>query len=333
MNTTTAKVVRFHQTGDASVLKIENLPVTDPGENEIRIKVQAIGLNRAEVMFRNGAYLEEPKLPSRLGYEASGIVDAIGKNVTTFKVGDKVSTLPAFSMGKYGVYAELVVVPVNAVAKNPENFTAQQSASIWMQYITAYGALVNVGRLKKNQRVLITAASSSVGIAAIQMAKNLGAIVIATTRGNGKKQFLLDQGADYVITTDSEDLVPVISDITQDMGVELVFDPIGGPMLSKLAEVSAIGGQIIEYGALDNEPTPYPLFVALGKGLVIKGYTIFEITKDKEKLEKAKEYLLTLFNTKEIVPVIDREFAFDQIQKAHEYMESNQQMGKIVINV
>ena len=333
MNSSTTKVVRFHKTGDASVLKIEELPVAAPDENELRIKVEAIGLNRAEIMFRNGAYLEIPQLPSRLGYEAAGIVDAVGKHVTDFKIGDRVSTIPAFSMGQYGIYAERALVPVNAVVKCPESFTAQQSAAIWMQYITAYGALINIGQLKQGQRILITAASSSVGVAAIQIAKSQGAVVIATTRSDSKKQFLLQQGADHVIQTELEDLVTTMADITQGAGAELIFDPIGGPILSQLAEVSSLGGRIIEYGALDSEPTPYPLFTALAKGLIIQGYTLFEITQNKEKLENAKTFLLALFNAKKLIPVIDKVFNFDQIQQAHEYMESNQQMGKIVISL
>jgi len=319
MNSSTTKVVRFHQTGDASVLKIEDLPVTEPDEYELRIKVEAIGLNRAEVMFRKGAYLETPQLPSRLGYEAAGIVEAVGNYVTEFNVGDRVSTIPAFSMGQYGVYAERVVVPINAVAKCPESLTTQQSAAIWMQYITAYGALINIGQLKQGQRVLITAASSSVGVAAIQIAKSQGVVVIATTRGKSKKQFLLEQGADHVIQTDSEDLVATMADITHGAGADLILDPIGGPMLSQLAEVSSKGGRIIEYGALDNEPTPYPLFTALAKGLIVQGYTLFEITQDKEKLENAKNFVLTLFDEKKITPVIDKVFTFNQIQQAHEY--------------
>lgn len=333
MNSSTTKVVRFHQTGDASVLKIEDLPVTEPDEYELRIKVEAIGLNRAEVMFRKGAYLETPQLPSRLGYEAAGIVDAVGKHVTEFNVGDRVSTIPAFSMGQYGVYAERVVVPINAVAKCPESLTTQQSAAIWMQYITAYGALINIGQLKQGQRVLITAASSSVGVAAIQIAKSQGAVVIASTRGKSKKQFLLEQGADHVIQRDSEDLVATMADITHGAGADLILDPIGGPILSQLAEVSSKGGRIIEYGALDNEPTPYPLFTALAKGLIIQGYTLFEITQNKEKLKDAKNFVLALFDEKKITPVIDKVFTFNKIQQAHEYMESNQQMGKIVISV
>ena len=333
MKSSTAKVVRFHETGDASVLKIEDLPVAEPGEHELRIKVEAIGLNRAEIMFRNGAYLETPQLPSRLGYEAAGIVDAVGKQVTDFKVGDRVSTIPAFSMGQYGVYAEYAVVPVHAVAKCPESLTMQQCTAIWMPYLTAYGGLIDIGQLKQGQRVLITAASSSVGVAAIQIASSLGAVVIATTRGGAKKQFLLDQGADYVIQTGSEDLVARMAEITQGAGAELIFDPVGGPILNQLAEAAARAGRIIEYGALDNQPTPFPLFAALAKGLTIRGYTLFELTQDKSRVEKAKSFILPLLESKQLTPVIDRVFNFNQIQQAHEYMESNQQMGKIVVAV
>jgi len=333
MNSLTAKVVRFHEIGDASVLKIDTLPVPEPDSNEVRIKVKAIGLNRAEVMFRNNAYLETPQLPSRLGYEAAGIVDAVGADVTDFKVGDKVSTIPAFSMGEYGVYGELINVPVHAVAVCPKSFDMQQSAAIWMQYITAYGALIDIANIQKGEVILITAASSSVGVAAIQIAKTQGAIVIATTRGKSKKDFLLRQGADHVIQTDSEDMVTKVADITRNEGVKLIFDPIGGPILSQLADTAANGARIIEYGALDSEPTPFPLFTALSKGLKIQGYTYLEIVQDKAKLMAAKQFMLSMFDSNRISPVIDKVFSFDQIQRAHEYMESNKQMGKIVISL
>jgi len=325
--------VLFHETGDATVLKIENVAVPVPAKDEIRIKVQAIGLNRAEVMFRNGAYLEAPQFPSRLGYEAAGIVEAVGEGVSEFKVGDKVSTIPAFSMGQFGVYGEHALVPVAAVARMPEGFSPQQAAAIWMQYVTAYGALIHLGNLQKDQYVLITAASSSVGIAAIQIAKSQGAIVIATSRGETKKEILIEHGADYVIQTDNQDLVAQVTQITSGKGVELVFDPIGGPIVNQLAEASSQGGRIIEYGALDSEATPFPLFTALAKGLIIQGYTIFEISQDQEKLKSAKEFLLPLFESKKLIPIIDKEFNFDDIQQAHEYMESNQQVGKIIVNL
>ncbi len=333
MDSSTAKVIRFHQTGNASVLKIEDLPVAEPSEYEVRITVEAIGLNRAEIMFRNGAYLETPQFPARLGYEAAGIIDAVGRYVRDFKVGDRVSTIPAFSMGQYGVYAERAIVPVSAVAKYPESFSAQQGTSIWMQYLTAYGALIDIARLKPQQRVLITAASSSVGVAAIQIAKSQDAIVIATTRDKTKIPFLLEQGADHVIDSGSDDLVTAMADITQNEGAEIIFDPIAGPVLPQLAEVASKAGLIIEYGALHRDATPYPLFTALAKGLVIQAYTIFEITQHKNKLEQAKAFLMALFDAQKIAPVIDKVFSFNDIQQAHDYMESNQQMGKIVVSV
>ncbi|MGL4883229.1 MAG: alcohol dehydrogenase catalytic domain-containing protein, partial [Waterburya sp.] len=185
------KIVRFHEFGDADVLQLEELPITEPGKGEVRLKVEAIGLNRAEVMFRKGAYLEEPdSFPSTLGYEAAGVIDAVGEGVTEFKIGDHVSTIPGFSMKNYGVYGESAIAPAAMVAKYPDKLSPQEGTAIWMQYITAYGALVEYGQVKSGDFVLIPAASSSVGSAAIQITKAQGATAIATTRGANKKQTL-----------------------------------------------------------------------------------------------------------------------------------------------
>lgn len=333
MSNQTARVVRFHKAGDASVLKIDTLPVTEPKENEVRIKVAAFGLNRAEILFREDTYLVPVEFPSRIGYEASGTIDAVGSNVTEFKVGDSVGTVPAFSMSEYGVYAEYAVVPVEVVAKSPSTFNAEQSTAIWMQYITAYGALIELGNLQAGQYVIITAASSSVGVAAIQLAKNAGAIVIATTRGSSKTQYLRDKGADHVVETGNEDLVAAVAKITDGEGAPLIFDPVAGPMIEKLADSISVGGLMIEYGLLDSRPTPYPVFAALLKGFSIRGYTLFEITQVPERLQKAKDYLTPLFEAGKLIPTIDKVFEFEDVQKAHEYMESNQQVGKIVVRV
>ncbi len=328
-----SKIVRFNETGNADVLKIDTVPIAEPGEGEVRLKVSAIGLNRAEVMFREGQYLETPEFPSRLGYEASGIIEAVGSGVHNVKTGDKVSTIPVFSMGQYGVYGEHPIVPSHAVTHYPDNLTPLEGASIWMQYITAFGALIEFGQLKKGDSVLITAASSSVGLAAIQIAKSVSAIVIATTRGADKKDFLLDAGADHVIVTDEEDLMDRVMTITSGKGVDIVFDPIGGPILDTLANAAAPGGCIFEYGALSPEPTPFPLFPALAKGLNIRGYTLFEITKNPERQARAKTYIYKRLQTGELKPVIDRIFHFNEIADAHRYMESGKQKGKIVVTV
>ncbi len=327
------KIVRFHETGAAEVLKLEDLPLTEPGDGEVRLKVEAIGLNRAEIMFRQGQYLESPVLPSRLGYEAAGIVEAVGKGVSGVQRGDRVSTIPSFSIGKYGVYGENAIVPGHAVARYPDGLSPVEGAAIWMQYLTAFGALIEFGHLKKDDRVLITASSSSVGLSAIQITKAAGALAIATTRGADKKQFLLDQGADAVIVTSKENLAPRVMDITSGKGASIVFDPVGGPLLEKLAEASAPGAVIFEYGALSPAPTPFPLFLALSKSLTVRGYTLFEITRDPERLARGKQYVHDGLQSGALKPVIDRTFPLDAIVEAHRYMESNQQRGKIVVTV
>jgi NADPH:quinone reductase-like Zn-dependent oxidoreductase len=328
-----AKIVRFHSIGSAEVLKIENLPITEPGEGEVRLKVEAIGLNRAEVMFREGNYLEAPNLPSRLGYETAGVVEAVGSGVSDIRIGDRVSTFPAFSMSNYGVYGESAVVPAYAVATYPNNLTVEEGASIWVQYLTAYGALIEYGQIKQQDYVLITAASSSVGHAAIQITKATGAVAIATTRTAAKKQVLLDDGADHVIVTDEEDLPSRVMEITVGHGANLIFDPVAGPFLEILANAAAQGATIFEYGALSSAATPFPLLPALQKGLSVRGYTLFEITKDPEKLARSKRYVYDGLQSGMLKPIIDRTFSLDNIVEAHRYMESNQQNGKIVVIV
>ncbi|TDI67774.1 MAG: NADPH:quinone reductase [Bacteroidetes bacterium] len=327
------KIVRFHETGGADVLKVEDLPLIEPGEGEVRLKVEAIGLNRAEVMFREGQYLDNPEFPSRLGYEAVGIVDAVGSGVNGLQIGDRVSTIPSFSMGKYGVYGESAIVPDFAVARYPDNLSPVEGAAIWMQYLTAFGALVEFGQMKKEDSVLITAASSSVGLAAIQITKASGALAIAATRGAGKKPFLLDVGANHVIVMDEEDLVERVMAFTSGKGASTIFDPVAGPLLEKLAEAAAPGATIFEYGALSPEPTPFPLFSMLGKGLTLRGYTLFEITKDSEKMARGKSYVYDGLQSGALKPIIDRTFPLEEIVKAHQYMESNQQKGKIVVTI
>ncbi len=315
-------------------MKIEELPLQDPGEGEIRIKVQAIGLNRAEVMFRMGRYLDQPTFPSRIGYEASGIVDAIGPGVNGFKIGDKVSTIPGFHMNKYGVYGESAGVPAKSVVHYPDNLNPQEATAIWMQYLTAWGGLVHHGKLKAGEWVMITAGGSSVAIAAIQVARSIGAKTIVTTRTSAKKKILHEAGADEVIATQEENLPERVGQITGGQGVHLVFDPIAGPLLVQLANSTRRGGQIIEYGVLDVDPTPYPLFAALAKGLLIRGYTLFEITiADPLLLKQAVAHISEQLKNRQFVPRIDRVFPLDQIVEAHRYMESNQQIGKIVVSV
>ena len=329
----TARVVRFHALGGPEVLKIQEEPIPEPGKGEVRLNVKAIGLNRAEVMFRRGEYLESPGLPSKLGYEAAGVVAAVGPDVDNSWLGKKVSTLPAFLMTNYGVYGEVAIVPASALAVYPENLAPEQGTSIWMQYLTAYGALIAHARIKKRDFVIITAASSSVGIAAIEMVKAEGAISIATTRTSKKKAALVEIGATDVIATQEEDFVARVKEITGGKGARVIFDPIAGKGIELLAQAAAFGGTIFEYGALAPEPTPFPLFTTLSKGLTVRGYTLREILSVPKLKAKAVQYVFDHVKAGDFKPRIDRVFPFAQIVEAHRYMESNEQIGKIVVSV
>ncbi len=329
----TVKIVRFHQTGGPEVLQFDELPLPEPSEGEVRLRVKAIGLNRAEVMFRMGRYLEQPELPSKNGYEASGTVEAIGPGVDKSWLGKTASTVPAFVLTSYGVYGEVAIVPASALAAYPDKLSYEEGTSIWMQYLTAYGAIVHLGHAAKGDFVLITAASSSVGLAAIEIARAEGAISIATTRTSAKKQELLSLGADHVIATEEEDLAARVNEITGGKGARLVFDPVGGKGLEALASATAADGILFIYGALAPEPTPYPLFTALRKHLTIKGYTLREVIANPEAFTKAKKYIFDHLAAGDFRPRIDKTFPFSEIVEAHRYMESNAQIGKIVVTV
>lgn len=327
------RIVRFHKTGGPEVLQIDTLEVPPPGAGEVRIKVKALGLNRAESMFRSGKYLEEPKFPSKLGYEASGIIESIGQGVTGLKPGDAVSIVPPPSQGKYGVYGEIATVPAQFVVKNPSSLSFTEAAATWMQYMTAYGALIDISEIKKGDFVVITAASSSVGLAAIQLCNMVGATSIATTRTGKKRQALKDAGAAHVIATQEEDLAARLKEITGGKGARIVFDPIGGKTVLTLAEGMAHGGILFQYGALSPDPTPFPLFTAIHNGLCMRGYTLFEIVNVPARFEKAKKYILDGVASGKLKPIIAKTFPLEDIVEAHRYLESNQQFGKIVVTV
>jgi NADPH:quinone reductase-like Zn-dependent oxidoreductase len=327
-----SKAVKFHELGGPDVLKIEETQVRQPGPGEVALDVLAVGLNRAETNFFSGTYLEQPRLPSGLGYEAVGIVTAVGPGGDTSLVGKRVGTIPGFSMNDYPVLAEKAVVPAHEIAEVPASLSDVEAAAVWMQYATAYGALVERGQVGPGDFVLITAASSSVGLAALQIVKDRGAVAIATTRTSRKRQQLLELGADHVIATEEEDLPARVAEITEGKLARIVFDPICGGFVETLARATAFEGTIFLYGMLSGEPTPYPLISAVMSGISLTGYIIVQ-TKIPGRLERMKRYVFDRLASGTFRPKIDRVFPFSEIVAAYHYLESNQQVGKIVIQL
>jgi NADPH:quinone reductase-like Zn-dependent oxidoreductase len=202
-----------------------------------------------------------------------------------------------------------------------------------MQYITAYGALIDVAKLAKGDFVVITAASSSVGVASIQIANMVGATPIATTRTSAKKQAILEAGAAHVIATEEEGFAARVREITGSAGARVIFDSIVGPGVEGLIDALAPSGILIVYGMLSGQPTPFPLLKALINSLTLRGFIYSEIVADASRLAAAKGFILEGLTSGALKPLIARTFPFDQIVEAHRYLESNEQMGKIVVTI
>lgn len=329
-----ARTFRFHEFGGPEVLRLESLEVGEPGEGEVLVRIEAIGLNRAEASFRSGRYVERAEPPSRLGYEAAGVLEAIGAGVHGLEPGEPVCILPSFSMKRYGVYAERAIVPAHSVVPRPQQMSAIDAAAIWMAHLTAYGALVDIARVRRDDAVIVTAASSSVGLAAIRICRAIGAVPIAVTRGEGKCDALLRAGAAHVIVSQQQDLAAETRRIVED-GARLAFDPIGGPIVADLALALAPQGTLILYGNLSGKAreTVFPYGPALANGLSMRGYLVFELIHDASRFAAARAFVEEGLRTGVLAPTIARVFDFEAMVDAHRYLESGEQFGKIVVTV
>jgi NADPH:quinone reductase-like Zn-dependent oxidoreductase len=327
-----SKVVRFHEHGGPEQLRIEDLEVGNPGAGEVRIRVEAIGLNRSEAMFRAGAYIKALKFPSPIGYEGVGIVEALGPGVQGFEPGERVSVLPNYRLGEYGLYAEQAIVPARSLLAPPPDLTVIEAASIWMQYFTAL-AIYEIGHATVGDNIIIRAASSSVGLAAIQLANWAGAVPIAATRTNGKTAALKAHGAKHVIATEESDLNAEVQRITGGKGARIIFDPVGGPDIETLAQAASEEGIIIIYGGLSGRATPYPHWSAALKGLSLRGWVASSIWNKPERFTRNRDLILLGLKEGRLKPVVAKTFPLSQIAAAHRYLESNEQLGKIVVTV
>jgi NADPH:quinone reductase-like Zn-dependent oxidoreductase len=327
-----SRVVRFHAHGGPEQLRIDELEVGAPGEGQVRLRVEAVGLNRAEAMFRAGSYMKALHLPSLIGYEGVGIVEAIGPGVQGFAVGDRVCVMPTYRIGEYGLWADRAIVPARSLIAPPPGLSVIESASIWMQYFTAL-ALYQAAHVTVGDTVLIRAASSSVGLAAIQLTNWAGAVSVALTRTDAKAAELLKQGAKHVIATEKSDWVQEVHGLTGGKGARIIFDPVGGPDVDVLAQAAAEEGMIIIYGGLSGKPTPYPHWPAALKGLSVRGWVASAIWNKPDRFARYRDLILSGLAAGHLRPVIARTFSLDQIVEANRFLESNQQIGKVVVTV
>jgi NADPH:quinone reductase-like Zn-dependent oxidoreductase len=314
------------------VLTLEDVAPGVPGHGEVRLRVQAFGLNNSEAQYRRGEYpLRNTDFPTRIGRECAGTVEALGPGVDDFRVGDEVSTIPLFDVQRGGVYGDWAVVPAAALERMPSRLPRIECAAVWQAYLTAYAPFVEYAALAAGDWVLITAAASSVGRAAMQVARELGCRVIATTRSAKKATVLADAGAERVVVTSAEPLAGAVHEATRGAGAKLVFDPIAGAIVPALCDAAASGALLVLYGRLDASLAEYPVITCLRKGLTLRGYTLWEVTLDPARRRRACDWIKTRLGDGRLTPAIDRVFSLEDVVEAHRYLESGEQLGKIVV--
>jgi len=323
-----AVVLRAH--GGPEVLTFEDVASPECGEQDIVVTVAATALNRADLLQRMGFYPNPfPSGPEIPGLEFAGTVASIGDKVTAWAVGDAVMGITSG-----GAYAEQLVIHERQAMAVPSGMSLHDAAGIPEVFITAWDALVVQGGLTSGRWAMVHAGASGVGTAAIQICKAIGARIVVTCSG-GKVNACRALGADVVVDYGTQDFVAEVATATDGKGVDVILDVIGGDYVERNVASLAVKGYIIQVGVMAGKPMPFNVGLLLGKRASITG-TVLRARPLEEKIAISQRFaaeMLPLFSTGQLKPVIDSRYAFTDIAKAHEYMASNANVGKIVISI
>jgi NADPH:quinone reductase-like Zn-dependent oxidoreductase len=325
------RVVVFDEFGGPEVMRVVEEPLVEPAVGEVRVRIEAFAVNPLDQMMRSGTSPAPVPLPhARLGVEGTGVIDALGPDVTGLKLGDPVILTAIPDASVRGSYAEYTTLPASRVVARPAGLTVEEAAAVWVAYSTAYGALVERAGMRPGDHVLITAASGSVGRAAIQIANQIGAVPIAITRHSAKVDSLRAAGAAAVIATDHDDIVDAVRHHTGGTGADLVLDLVMGPGQQELVKAARPGATLVAAGFLDPRPTLFPS----GTPLKIFSYRSFEHTLDAVVVKRMAAFLNAGVRLGALRPAIDTVFALDDVVGAHRHLEKGLHTeGKIVVTV
>ncbi|MFE0372315.1 zinc-dependent alcohol dehydrogenase family protein [Streptomyces tendae] len=322
------RVVVFDEFGGPEAMHIVEEPALEPNAGEVRVRIEAFAVNPLDQMMRSGTSPVPIPLPhARLGVEGTGVVDALGPQVTGLKIGDPVILTAIPDASVRGSYAEYTTVPANRVIVRPASLGVTEAAAIWVAFSTAFGALVEKARMRPGDHVLITAASGSVGRAAMQIANQIGAVPIAVTRHAAKKDDLLAAGAAAAIATDQTDIAQAVHHHTGGTGADIILDLVTGPGQQDLLTAARPGGTLVAAGFLDPRPAPFPT----GAPLTIYSYQSFEHTLDDVVVKRMSAFLNAGVRLGALQPAIDKVFTLNDIVEAHRHLEKGPHTGKVVV--
>jgi NADPH:quinone reductase-like Zn-dependent oxidoreductase len=329
------------KSGGVEVLKILETSEPRPGRGEVKIDVKAAGVNFADIMARKGIYPDAPKKPCVVGYEISGLIEAVGEGVDSTLIGK-----PVIAVLRFGGYAEKVVTSWHRVFGKPESLSFEQGAAIPVNYLTAYQLLVVMGALKPGEKVLIHNVGGGVGLAALDIAKHIGSVTFGTASSQ-KHALLEERGLDYAIDYRTQDWLEEIWKLTEEKGVDLVLDPIGGRntwksyrALSRTGRLGLFGLSIatqtrfsVKYSLVTTVlrmPRFHPVrLMNANKGVF--GVNIGHMWGDQEKVRPWMIEILTGVEEGWIKPRVDKVFPYEKAAEAHSYIEKRQNIGKVIL--
>lgn len=328
-------------TGGVDVLKVEERPDPQPAPGEVLVRVRAAGLNFADILSRQGLYPDSPPKPCVMGYEVSGVVEKLGQGVNSDFIGKAVVALTHF-----GGQSDLIAVKATQMFEKPDSLTFEQGAAIPVNYLTAYALLVVMGSLHVGESLLIHNAGGGVGLAALEIAKKIGAVTYGTASPQ-KHKFLTERGLDYPIDYRNQDWQPVLAQLTEGRGVDLIIDPIGGKHWKKsyaslrstgrlgmfgvsTASATGFSGKLKLLKAVIQTPWFHP-FALLNKNRGVFGLNLGHMWHEPEKVAVWMRDILRGVGEGWINPYVDRTFSFEETGEAHKYLEQRKNIGKVIL--
>ncbi|HXG36719.1 MAG TPA: zinc-binding dehydrogenase [Dehalococcoidia bacterium] len=319
--------MRIHQFGGPEVLQYEEASDPSPGAGQVLVRVKAASINRGDLSRRGGAFAEGAALPLIIGWEVSGIVEQLGAGVEGPPPGTRV-----LAYGSGGGYAELAVFPAENVHPIPNSLSFAEAAAIPVVFVSAWRALMDCAHTRAGETVLVQAAGSGVGMAGIQLAKHLGARVIATAAGERKLTLAQELGAEHAIDYQRQDFEQEVARLTGGSGVDVVLDVVGGEVMSKSVRALARNGRLVCVGNASRQSATIEPDQLYRKALTLTGMTTGLLRQPGEERERL-DRILALVEQGELKSVVDRTFPLSQAAEAHRYLEARLNVGKVVLTV
>lgn len=315
-------------------LSLESFPDEEPGPGQARLRIEAFALNWGDMDLMEDRYSYSfSSFPARIGMEAAGIVEAIGPGVEGIEIGKRYSTLPHFYDNR-GASAESLVVDTRYLTPAPPGLSAVESASIWMQYLTAYYPVVELAKAAPGRVILVTAATSTAGASALEIGRLFGATMIGTTRYEYNRSYLEEAGADHVVITDesNDGFAQKLMELTDGHGIDAAYDAIGGGLMNHYVGALAKNARIFFYGMLDKDFPQIPYAALFQSNALFQAYSVFNYIEDDEMCAKGIKWVNEALDRGDISPTLDRVYPMEEYIDACRYLrEPRKSHGKVII--